>query len=312
MKVCYIGSCGHWAQSYYALKNIPETEFCGYAPGHPKEGQDSPLDASVPFYSDYRQMLDETKPDMAVVSTLFGINGKVIIECAERGVNVFAEKPIASSFEELEKIEQLVKEKRIHISAMYYLRFHPAFYQAAKMVHNGEIGQVKMITAQKSYRYGTRPEWYADRELYGGTIPWVGIHAIDWVAHFARKPFRSVTAQCIGKDPEMAALCQFTLDDNIIASVNMDYYRPAAAPTHGDDRVRCAGTEGVIEVREGKITLINRDGCNTFVPDTAPDLFAEFLAGNDPIPPEEIFHITKAAIAARESADSGKTVWIEK
>ncbi|MBQ7921813.1 MAG: Gfo/Idh/MocA family oxidoreductase, partial [Clostridia bacterium] len=224
MKVCYIGSCGHWSQTYYTLVTIPEAEICGFAPGHPREKQVSPLDPSIPFYSDYRKMLDETKPDLAIVSPLFGITGKVILECAGRGIDVFAEKPVASSMEELDAVIRTVKEKGIRFSAMHYLRFNPAFYQAAKMVHNGEIGQVRMLTGQKSYRYGTRPEWYADRELYGGTIPWVGIHAIDWIAHFARKPFRSVTAQSIGKDPEMAALCQFTLDDNIIASVNIDYY----------------------------------------------------------------------------------------
>lgn len=99
MKVCYIGSCGHWSQTYYTLVTIPEAEICGFAPGHPREKQVSPLDPSIPFYSDYRKMLDETKPDLAIVSPLFGITGKVILECAGRGIDVFAEKPVASSME---------------------------------------------------------------------------------------------------------------------------------------------------------------------------------------------------------------------
>ena len=311
MKVCYIGSCGHWSQTYYTIKKMTEVQVCGFAPGHSREMQSSPLDPTVPFFDDYQQMLDEIKPDLTIVSPVFRLTGQIILQCAGRGIDIFAEKPVASSMEELDKIQQIVKEKKIRFGAMHYLRFTPAFYEAAKMVHNGEIGQVRMLTAQKSYRYGTRPEWYADRELYGGTIPWVGIHAIDWIAHFAQKRFRTATAQSIGKNPEMAALCQFTLEEDIIASVNIDYYRPSAAPTHGDDRVRCVGTEGVIEVKDNSIRLINGNGSKTFMPNTAPDMFMEFLKGNDPIPVDEIFHITKTAIAARDSADLGKTIWIE-
>ncbi|MBE6568798.1 MAG: Gfo/Idh/MocA family oxidoreductase [Ruminococcaceae bacterium] len=311
MKACIIGYCGHWYHPYSILNNMPDVEICGVAPGHPRENQVSPLDPSVPFYTDYRQMLDETNPDLAIISPVFGLTGKIIIECANRGLDIFAEKPVASSLEELDAVKRAVKENKIRFSAMHYLRYNPAFYQAAEMVRNNAIGEVKMITGQKSYRYGTRPEWYGDRELYGGTIPWVGIHAIDWVAHFSGKRMKTVTAQSIGKDPEMAALCQFTLEDGVIASVNIDYYRPSTAPTHGDDRVRCVGTEGVIEVRDGKILLINKDGCSEYIPAEAPDLFKEFISGKDPIPVDEIFHITGAAIAARDSADTGKTIRIE-
>ena len=37
----------------------------------------------------------------------------------------------------------------------------------------------------------------------------------------------------------------------------MDYLRPATAPTHGDDRLRIAGTLGVVEHQEGRgLTLV--------------------------------------------------------
>ena len=97
-----------------------------------------------------------------------------------------------------------------------------------------------------------------------------------------------------------------------MAAINIDYYRPAAAPSHGDDRIRCAGTEGVIEVRENKIFLINKDGTQTFDPTEAPDLVEEFLDGRVTLSPEEIFYITRVSLAAREAADTGKTVQIER
>ena len=158
---------------------------------------------------------------------------------------------------------------------------------------------------------GTRPSWYSDRTLYGGTIPWVGIHAIDWIYNFTAKRFLSVNSISFGKDPEMAALCQFEMEGGVVASVNVDYYRPTGASTHGDDRVRCVGTNGVVEVRDGKIILINADGTSVITPTEAPELLESFIDGKDAISAEEIFYLTKVAIIARDSADLKKAIKIE-
>jgi predicted dehydrogenase len=255
-------------------------------------------------------MLDETHPDLVILSPVFGLTGRWIIECAKRGIDVFSEKPVASSREELAAVREAVKRSGIRFGAMHFLRYAPAFYHAGKLVRQGAIGEVKLVNAQKSYKYGTRPDWYADRALYGGTIPWVGIHGVDWIAQFTGKRFLSATALSVGTDPEMAALCQFTLEDNIIAAVNLDFYRPAGAPTHGDDRIRCAGTEGVLEVRDGRVILTDKNGVTEYAPKSAPMLASEFLLGHPCVSPEEIFAVTEAAIAARDSADTGKTVKI--
>ena len=312
MKVCFIGACGHSKQAYKYLKTRSDAVLAGMAPESEHEQLTASFDPSIPFYTDYRAMLSEVRPDLAIVSPVFAHTGRVIIECARRGIDVFAEKPVAATRAELDEVARVVRESGIRFSAMHYLRYTPAFYHAAKLVRAGAIGEVRMATAQKSYKYGTRPAWYADRTLYGGTIPWVGIHAIDWLYHFTGKRFRTVSAQAFGRDPEMAALCQFQMEDGLIAAANIDYYRPKTAPTHGDDRVRCVGTKGVIEVRGGKIYLTNGEGDTVLTPTEAPELLEEFLNGGEAVPPEEIFELTEAAIAARDAADSGTVITVKE
>jgi len=310
MNICFIGASGHVHQTYTEMKTVPDVTFSGYAPGSVHEPAVFPPDASVPAFEDYRTMLDEVKPDYAVVSPVFGLTGGIILRCAQRGIHVFAEKPVASSLEELSLVRKAVEESGIRFCAMHFLRYDPAFYLGAQLVREGRIGDVVVLNAQKSYKYGTRPHWYHDPALYGGTIPWVGIHGIDWIARFTGKRFLSATALSVGADPEMAALCQFQLEGHVIAAVNLDFYRPAGAPTHGDDRIRCAGTEGVLEVREGRVILTDKNGVTEYTPESAPKLAAEFLQGHPCISPEDIFAVTEAAIAARMSAASGKTVMI--
>ena len=180
------------------------------------------------------------------------------------------------------------------------------------MVKDGAVGEVQMLTAQKSYKYGTRPAWYSERTLYGGTIPWVGIHAIDWIYHFSRKKFLSASAESIGKSPETAVLCRFSMEDGVIASINLDYHRPASAPTHGDDRIRVVGTAGVLEVMGGRIHLMNAEGDSVLTPTDAPELLEEFLEDGEYPPASEILYLTRVALLARESSDTNTIVRIEK
>ena len=312
MKVCFIGACGHSKQAYQYLKTRSDTEFVGMAPESLHEELTASFDPAIPFYTDYLAMLNEVRPDLAVVSPVFGHTGRAILACAERGIDVFAEKPVAATIEELNAVEAAVRESGIRFCAMHYLRYAPAFYHGAKLVRSGAIGEVRMATAQKSYRYGKRPAWYHDRALYGGTIPWVGIHAIDWIYHFTGKRFLSVNTRVVGRDPEMAALCQFEMEDGALGGMNLDFYRPNQATTHGDDRIRCVGTAGVLEVRGGEILLINDEGEQILRPTEAPELLEEFLGGGESVPPEEIFYLTRVAILARDAADRNEITRIEK
>ena len=312
MKVCIIGVCGHSKQAYKYLKTRNDIEFCGIAPGSVYEVIPEAFRDNILYYDDYIEMLEKCRPDLAVVSPVFGLTGKVITDCALRGINVFAEKPIASSIEELERVRSAVDQSGIRFCAMYYLRYSPAFYHAAEMVRRGDIGDVKMITAQKSYKFGNRPKWYSDRNLYVGTVPWVGIHAVDWIYHFSGKHFLSVDTVSFGISPEMTAISVFEMEDGVMASANIDYYRPTGAPTHGDDRVRCVGSKGVIEVRDGKIIITNLSGERVISPNDAPELLCEFIEGREPISRDEIFYITKVSLLARDSADMKKTLKIEE
>lgn len=310
MKVVFIGNCGHTGQAHAVLKERADVTLCGVAAGSEQENMTASFDPSVPFYASYTNMLDEVKPDLAVVSPVFGKTGEVILACAARSIDVFSEKPVATTLAELERVETAVRESGIRFCAMHYLRYRPSFYHAARLVREGAIGEVRLLTAQKSYKFGTRPAWYYDRALYGGTIPWVGIHAIDWVYAFSQKRFLAVSAMSAG-NPETSALCQFSLEDGAMASVNLDYYRPSGAPTHDDDRIRCVGTEGVIEVVGDRVTLTDAEGERTLTVPDAPELLTSFLDGGDAIPSEEIFYLTRVALCARDAADSGKILKIE-
>ena len=83
------------------------------------------------------------------------------------------------------------------------------------------------------------------------------------------------------------------------------------ADGHGDDRIRVVGTEGILEVCQGEILLLDGEGERAITPPPTRSLWERFIAGEEPIPAEEILYLTRVALLARKAADTGKEIQIE-
>ena len=319
MKICVIGRNGHWG---YAGKDIANHEVVGLLSGFKEEdmtpaqnslknrGIDAPICESL-------EELFEKKPDIAIINTRFDLNSYYTIECLKRDIYVFSEKPLATSYEELEKINTTAS--KAFVSAMFGITFEPwceTLKQAVK-----SIGEIRMMNGRKSYKLGTRPEFFKSKETFGGIIPWVGIHAIHWIFAASGLKFKSVCAVTDNSvnfdhgDLETASACIFTMENGAVATVTADYFRPASAATHDDDRIRVVGTKGVVEYQNGVVTLIDENGARELEMCEGRNVFSLFLervSGKDEgVSMEESIYITKVALKAREAAETGKAVEIE-
>ena len=322
IRVAFIGRSGH---AYVALRSLPQTEdaqLVGYAPVPPEEPEDifdpwKDKMGDARGYSDYREMLEQEKPDLVQVSAAFYQNGEAAREAARHGANILVEKPIATTLDLLSELKESVDASGVRLTAMLGTRLSPPFAAAKKAICEGAIGEPVLVYAQKSYRFGTsRPEYYGERAKFGGSIPWVTIHMIDMINWFLEDPFASVSArhasfEACKQRPEcedvMAML--FSLKNGGAATVNGDYLRPSGADSHGDDRIRVVGTRGVVEVMFGKTTLIDEEKQVELPLEESDDnIFLNFvrhLEHGEPhiIGPNEAFRSTEVALKARESAD---------
>jgi predicted dehydrogenase len=112
-------------------------------------------------------------------------------------------------------------------------------------------------------------------------------------------------------DMEDNACLALRLDNGGSAAVRLDYCRPAAAPTHGDDRLRVAGSKGVIESMSHALTLITEgEGPREVALPDPVDQFANFVAavrGDEEceVPAEDCLYMTEVVLRARGAADTG-------
>ena len=330
MKLCMIGNRGHNNYVWQGLPLLPDVRVVGISPGTEQDAVDplrvrcEDLGHTPQVFADYHDMLDQLKPDVVSVCGPFEQHTAMSIAALERGMHVFCEKPVALTLEDLAALKLAYTEAKgrfpnLHLAAMMGLRYDPAFYTAWQAVRHGLIGTVRLLNTRKSYKLDTREDYYRRRETYGGTIPWVGSHAIDWIHWFSGEMFKSVYATHSSQynhdlgDLEISALCHFTLTHEVFASASIDYLRPRPAPTHGDDRVRVMGTDGAIEVEGGQVFLIHADGPQTLQPACDRQIFADFVArvkGEDAplLDAGDVFAVTEACLLARQSADEERAV----
>ena len=321
MKIAVIGNQGHLNYLFEDLPKLPECEVVaacsagGMTPAWTLSAMQEQNRIAPQLFDDYRTMLDKVKVDIAVIGGPFEERCAMCKYCIERNIAVFTEKPCAITLDELAELESAVKQYNGVLYGMMGIRFEAPFYTAFKLINSGVLGAIKLIYTRKSYKIGKRPEYFFERSTYGGTIPWVGIHAVDWIACCKAGEFASVRAiQHYGEKSrgtlETAAHALFTLDSGAIASADIDYMRPAGAATHGDDRLRAVGEKGVIEVAQGKVELITENG--TVAPELeTPDLgcFGQLVRDlqnkSNNLAAETLLtcKVTRAVLTAQLSAD---------
>jgi predicted dehydrogenase len=265
MRIGFIGGYGHAYLRGLEAEGGHEVAVAG--DGFDVEAAKRSL-ASHPgarWYESVVSMLDGFQPELVNVGAMYGHNGDVIAQVLERGLPVVADKPIAATWEQWARLKELCAQPEARLITETPFRSQPEFRAMRQAIGDGRIGKVVLVTGLKSYRFGTRPDWYARRADYGSTILWVASHAIDIIPFVTGLRFTAVQgwhgnlSKPAYGDMEDHALTVFEMEQGALAVVQADYLRPEKAPTHGDDRIRVAGAWGVIEVRDGRCELITDD-----------------------------------------------------
>jgi len=274
-------------------------------------------------YENWIEMLDREKPDIAAIGNPADERARAIMEATKRGIPWIAEKPIADTLAELKAIREAVAKQKVGFSMLLPMRFSPQYLAMKKIVDSGAVGEVAQISAQKSYKAGNRAAWMKTRKSYGGTIHWIGIHMIDLMRWSSGREFTEVMSMQaqVGAPAGIGAMenttaTLFRLDNKGVGTLHMDYYRPESSPTHGDDRLRLAGTKGVAEFLQATGVTLLEEGKKAQKITELPaggSVFVDFLQAlylgkRQSLTHEDIFRTTEIAIIARDSAEAGRAM----
>jgi predicted dehydrogenase len=290
MRLGFIGGFGH-----HYLRTLPKeasvvidrpAAWAPAAPGDAGSGRIAEFGGELKCFDDPIQLLDEYKPTVVSIGAIYADNGKLVAAAMERGIDVVSDKPIAATWEQLDRIRNLASKTSRTVLTEFDFRSRREFRAARQIIRSGMLGEPILATAQKSYRFGLRPSWYGDRSKYAGTMLWVASHGIDAIWFATGKRFSRVIARGGNlSQPKYGAMedhvtAMFELENGATGLVHADYLRPPAASSHGDDRLRIAGSKGVVEVRGGRCLFIGADSAEQDVTEsvTVQPMHLELLA----------------------------------
>ena len=95
----------------------------------------------------YKKVLD-SGVDLVVIATPGGFRPPLLKAAIEAGKHVFCEKPMGvdpTGVRSVMETVKLAKEKNLAIRAGFNMRFEPAYEEAMKRVHGGDIGEIVAI-----------------------------------------------------------------------------------------------------------------------------------------------------------------------
>lgn len=101
------------------------------------------------FYTDYRRLLDEQKPDAVTVAVPTSCHLEVAMEVIRRGIHLMVEKPIAMSVEEARIMIDAARKANVHLMIGHIERFNPAVISLKKHLADCELGHVFQVDARR-------------------------------------------------------------------------------------------------------------------------------------------------------------------
>ncbi len=174
---------GHAIGFYNTVKERDDICICG-AFEENEEARKAAAEKGVVFDRDsLEEILDDKNVGAVFIGERYGVRGELALKILNSGKSVFADKPLCTSLTQAEKIKKTADEKHLAVGLMLDLRGSKSIRIAADAVKKGIIGKVNNIVfeAQHPLNYGSRPGWYFEKNMHGGTINDIAVHGIDIV-----------------------------------------------------------------------------------------------------------------------------------
>jgi predicted dehydrogenase len=207
----------------------------------------------VPLFQDDEAVF-ALSPDVVGTSDVNCRKIGVIERCAARGVHVMADKPIAVSEADCDRLERAMKSVRVGM--LLTERFNPALYTLRERLREGRLGRIVSVSATKPHKLtpSAREAWHFDAAQNGGIVVDLMVHDLDLVRWLTGSEVRS--ADCMlqkGGVPGHPAFYDdawalLRLEDGAVASLHADWWTPEKYHTFGDGRLYVTGTAGTAEV----------------------------------------------------------------
>ena len=266
--------------------------------------------------TDYQSILKDENVNLVMVTTRHNNHADLVVECLQNNKNVFVEKPLAITPQQLEKVEKAYQvngyKNAIHVG--FNRRFSPHAQKLKSVLGNAPMNIIATMNA------GTIPAnvWVHDMQVGGGRIIGEACHFIDLITFLTGSKVKAVCMNAMGINPQentdnATILLQYENGStgviNYFANGSKSYEKERIE-VYSQERTAIINNFRKLETFGFKNLKSFKTGLDKGHKNQFESLINTTIKGGNPlIPFEEIVNTTKASFAAIESLKQGK--WID-
>jgi UDP-N-acetyl-2-amino-2-deoxyglucuronate dehydrogenase len=183
MRTIGLIGCGRISKNHFeALSRIEDIQVVACCDIIGDRAEESATQFGVAkYFTDYRKMLDETKPDIAVVCTPSGLHPEIGIEAANRGCHVVTEKPMAIRLDDADALVKACDRNQVSLFVVKQNRFNTTMRLLKQAIDKNRFGRIYLA---QSNVFWQRPQSYYDSAKWRGTWEFDGGAFMNQASHY--------------------------------------------------------------------------------------------------------------------------------
>ena len=267
--------------------------------------------------TDIDNILNDTKSKAVVISTRHDSHSKLIINCLNNGKDVYVEKPMCITLDELKEIVDCYynlrdKGKDPILMVGFNRRFSPHVLKIKELLKN--INGPKFLVMTINAGYVPDDHWINDKKVGGGRIIGEVCHFIDLVIHIMGMPVIKWTRNSIRDNQDNVSII-LNFEDGSIGTINYFTNGSKSFPKEKLE-VFCSGSVLYLNNFKSmrgygwkdfkKLNLWHQDKGHS---QSVQSFLKSLKNRNMPISFEDLVHVSKLSIKINESANSTLNVY---
>ena len=118
--------------------------LCDINPGRLEYGRKY-IGVSCPTFTDFEKMVNETKPDLVIVTTKDSTHHEFIVKGLDMGCDVLTEKPLTIDETKAQDIIDAERRSRKNLIVGFNYRWSPYATRVKELLQNNEIGELRSV-----------------------------------------------------------------------------------------------------------------------------------------------------------------------
>jgi len=211
---------------------------------------------SLAAFSSLEKMLEEVALDLAAIFLPHCDCLGAAQKCAQKGINLMIEKPIAQTPAQVREIAKIVEAANVKITTGYCWRYHPVIKAMKEIISQGAIGKPVSVEARlaagKVERYiKGNASWMLEKaKSGGGPLYNLGVHWLDVLNYILADKVSDVcavnTKTNTAYDIEDGTTAMLRFKGGATGVLQTSYIVPDCYPNGRDLYLGIKGTEGVL------------------------------------------------------------------